>query len=339
MLRRLALFFAVLLTLAAGQAVAQVAYVHDMTGSVTAAANGAAPRALKIGDTLVAGTTVTTGAASTAVIKFEDGQIVALTQQSSFRITDYRYNKARPREGSVVLNVLRGGLRFITGVIGSSNRGNVRVNVGTATIGIRGTDVTLYYDLVAQTVTAAVNAGEVAMATAQGTQSIGPGTFSSVVTGQAPSAPAPTAQAIAAVAQVLNNLAAQGIPINTPVVIDASARAAAAAANARQLAAQAAAQPGNTALQQAAQAAGLEAQNLLQTAIGAAQDALKTAVDNGAILPPPPAPPTGPTGDTGAPPTGTTGSTSSPTGAGGAGGGGTGTTTPPPCDPQSASNC
>jgi hypothetical protein len=325
MLRRLALFFAVLLTLAAGQAFAQVAYVHDMTGSVTAAANGAAPRALKIGDTLVAGTTVTTGAASTAVIKFEDGQIVALTQRSSFRITDYRYNKARPREGSVILNVLQGGLRFITGVIGSTSRGNVKVNVGTATIGIRGTDVTLYYDLVAQTVTAAVNAGEVAMATPQGTQTIGTGDFSTASSGQAPSAPAPTAQAVAAVAQVLNNLAAQGIPVNTPVVIDASARAAAAAANARQLAAQAAAQPANTALQQAAQAAALEAQQLTQTAIGAAQNALQEAVNNGAILPPPPAPPsTGTTGDTGAP-TGT--SSSSPTGAGGAGGGGTTTCT------------
>ena len=331
MLRRLALFFAALLTLAAGQAFAQVAYVHDMTGTATAT-SGTAQRALKIGDTLNAGATVTTGAKSTAVIKFEDGHIAALAENSSFRIADYRYNKARPREGSVVLNVLRGGLRMITGVIGTNNRDNVKVQVGTATIGIRGTDLTVYYNVIAQTITAAVAAGEVAMTTPQGTQNIGPGNFSSAGAGQAPSAPAPTAQAVAAVAQVISNLAAQGIPINTPVVVQASANAAAAAANARQLAAQAAAQPGNTALQQAAQAAELQAQQLTETAIGAAQDALKAAVDAGAVLPPPPAPPPA-TGDTSVPPTGT-GSTSSPTGAGGAGGGGTTT-----CTPGSASPC
>jgi len=332
MLRLLAIAFAAFLSLASGQAFAQAAYVHEMTGTVTAA-TGSAQRALKVGDTLDAGATVTTGAASTAVIKFEDGQIVALAERSSFRIAEYRYNKARPREGSVVVNVLQGGLRMITGVIGSTNRNNVKVNVGTATIGIRGTDLTVYFNVIAQTITAAVAAGEVAMSTPQGTQNITPGNFSSAGTGQAPSAPAPTAQAIAAVAQVINNLAAQGLPVNTPVVVQTSARAAAAAANARQLAAQAAAQPGNTALQQAAQAAALEAQQLTQTAIGAAQDALKTAVDNGAILPPPPAPPssTGTTGDTSSP-TGT--SSSSPTGAAGAGGGGTTT-----CDPNSASPC
>ena len=40
--------------------------------------SGSAQRALKIGDTLESGSTISTGARSSAVIKFEDGQVMAL---------------------------------------------------------------------------------------------------------------------------------------------------------------------------------------------------------------------------------------------------------------------
>ena len=329
MARLFAVLVSALLALCAGNAFAQAAYVHDMTGSATATV-GTTQRALKIGDTIDAGSVISTGDRSSAVIKFEDGQVMALTERSSFRIVEYKYNKQRVSQSSAVFAMLQGGLRFISGVIGSTNRNSFRMTAGTATIGIRGTDGTVTYNSVTQAVIAAVNAGALAMETPQGTQNIGVGEFSSFTPGQSPTVPQPTAAATAAVQTVLDNLAAtQNLPINTPVVVSASALAAAAQANARQLAAQAAAQPGNAALQTAAQDAAKQAQDSLSTAIQAAQDAYKAAIDAGAVTPAPGAsPPPGTSGTTDTTTT-TTGTSSTPSGGAGAGGGGGGGTASP----------
>ena len=329
MARLFAVLVSALRALCAGNAFAQAAYVHDMTGSATATV-GTTQRALKIGDTIDAGSVISTGDRSSAAIKFEDGQVMALTERSSFRIVEYRYNKQRVSQSSAVFAMLQGGLRFISGVIGSTNRNSFRMTAGTATIGIRGTDGTVTYDSVTQAVIAAVNAGALEMTTPQGIQTIDVGTFSSFTPGQSPTVPQPTAAATAAVQTVLDNLAAtQNLPINTPVVVSASALAAAAQANARQLAAQAAAQPGNAALQTAAQDAAKQAQDSLSTAIQAAQDAYKAAIDAGAVTPAPGAsPPPGTSGTTDTTTT-TTGTSSTPSGGAGAGGGGGGGTASP----------
>lgn len=331
MTRALASLFAALLLLASGHAWSQAAYVHELTGSATDTRAGAV-RQLKVGDLLNAGATVATGAASSIVIKFEDGHLVALTERSSFRIEEYRYNKAQVRDSSVALRLLQGGMRFVTGVIGATNRDAVKVSAGTATIGIRGSDVMLTLEQATQAVTAAVLNGAVALSTPQGTQNVGPGDASRFTPGLPPTPAASLAQATGIVQQAFNNLGQQGLPINTPVVVQASAQAAVAAANAKAAAAQAAAQPGNTALAQAAQQAADQAQAALANAVQLAQTALQNAINAGAQTPQPPAGQSGTTsGTTGTPgttgtTTGTTGS-STPTGSAGAGGGGTSSTT------------
>ena len=330
MTRLFAVLIAAFLALCAENAFAQAAYVHDMNGTVTASA-GSTQRTLKIGDLIDSDTVVSTGDRSSAVIKFEDGQVMALAERSSFRIIDYRYNKQRVSQSSAVFSLLQGGLRFVSGVIGSTNRNSFRMTAGTATIGIRGTDGSVTFDAITQAVTAAVNAGALEMATPQGTQTIGVGNFSTSSPGQTPTVPQPTAQATAAVQQVLSNLDAKVLPINTPVVVTASALAAAAQANATQLAAQAAANPANAALQAAAQDAAKQAQDSLSTAVQAAQQAFDEAIKAGAEKPAPAADPkesgaaTDSTGATGA----STGTPTSGAGAGGGGGGGGGGTASP----------
>jgi len=335
MARFVAVLIATMLALCAGQAFAQAAYVHDMTGTATAT-TGSTQRNLKIGDLIESGSTIGTGDKSTAVIKFEDGQVMALSERSSFRIVDYRYNKQNVSQSSAAFNLLQGGLRFISGVIGSTNRNNFRMTAGTATIGIRGTDGVIQFNSVTQAVVVAVLVGAINMNTPQGEQTIGLGTFSSYVTGQSPTVPQPTAQATAAVQQVFNGLAVRNVPINTPVVVQTSALAAAAVANASLLAAQAAAQPANADLQKAAQDASKLAQDSVATAIQAAQQAYDAAVtQGGASRPAPPAPssapslPSAPTASTttteSSTTTGTaTGSSGSGSGSGGSGGGGGG---------------
>jgi len=319
MARLLAVLVSALLALCAGNAFAQAAYVHGMTGTATAT-TGSTQRALKIGDLIDSGSVVSTGDKSSAVIKFEDGQVMALAERTSFRIVDYRYDKQRVSQSSAVFSLLQGGLRFITGVIGSTNRNSFRMTAGTATIGIRGTEGMVMYDTATQAVVAAVLAGAVDVLTAQGTQNVVVGLFTSVTPGQAPATPQAIALATPAVQQVMNNLRVQGMPINTPVVVKSSAAAAAAVANAVALAFQANAQPGNAALQAEAQNAALAAQSLLATAIQDAQQALDQAIkEGGATAPQPgaadlPSAPTGATTDPGV----------TPAGSGGSGGGGSG---------------
>jgi hypothetical protein len=303
MVRLLALLAAALVVPAvlpatAGNAYGQAAYVHEMSGTVTGTL-GAQTRNLRQGDIIAAGTTVTTGDRSRAVIKFEDGQVMALAERSSFRIVEYRYVKERVRDSNAVFALLQGGLRFISGVIGSTNRNNFRLTAGTATIGIRGTDGNVYYNSVVGAVNAAVNAGQIAVTTPAGTQNLGRGES--------------FGDASAAVQQAFAQLSAQLMPINTPVVIAASAAAAEAAADAARL---------NT------PEARERAQRLLEIAIQEAQKAYQQAIDGGAVPPDT----SGTTTETSIP---TSTQTSSPTGAAGAGGGG-GTA---PCTPASASPC
>ena len=132
---------------------AQTGQVVDLQGTATAQATPAAAagqpapapgaaRTLRLGDTINQGETISTGAGSRLALRFEDGQLVSLTANSSFRIDAYTYNRAEPARSSVVFNLLNGGMRALTGLIGQARPQAVSYRAGNATIGIRGTDVT-----------------------------------------------------------------------------------------------------------------------------------------------------------------------------------------------------
>ncbi len=138
----------------AGTVFAQAATVLELTGTVTAAlitpvaapgAPAATPpvsRALRKGDTVSQGETIKTGAVSSIVLRFSDGQIAAMASNSSMAINNYVYNQAEPAKSNVFLSLLNGGMRAITGLIGKARPQAVAYRAGNATIGIRGTDVT-----------------------------------------------------------------------------------------------------------------------------------------------------------------------------------------------------
>ena len=131
-----------------GTAFAQVASVFELTGTATATAGtaaGAPPapaRTLRKGDALNQGDTVATGAASSIVLRFEDGQVAALSANSKMAIAAYTYNRAEPAKSNVLLSLVEGGMRAVTGLIGKARPQSVSYRAGNATIGIRGTDVT-----------------------------------------------------------------------------------------------------------------------------------------------------------------------------------------------------
>ena len=305
---------------------AAAGYVHDLTGSASVLATPASsPAPLKIGDLVDSGNTIRTAPNSSAIIKFEDGQVMVLRESTTFVVTDYAYNKQKVGESRAVFKLVAGGLRFISGLIGATNRNAFRMTVDTITIGIRGTDGDVSFDPVTQAVVAAVNAGAVVMQHPLGERTIPANSFVSANRTTAPGPVLLTTQAPPQVrAAVQRSLSHANVPINTPVVLQASATAAAAQAQARQAevraeqlkaqaekaaaaATAAAAQQQANAQALAAQAAALQAaaaqaatqanaaevraEQTLATAVSAAQAAYSQALSNGAAPPSPPAPP------------------------------------------------
>lgn len=128
-------------SLAASVAFASATAV-TVNGSVTAQSGTAPARTVRQGDTVRAGETVSTGPGASAVLRFEDGQVAALGQSSRMVIQAFEYN-AQAKSGNIVLNLLSGGMRAITGLIGRTNPTKVTYRAGNYTIGIRGTDVTI----------------------------------------------------------------------------------------------------------------------------------------------------------------------------------------------------
>ncbi len=119
---------------ATATAVEGTAYVTRTDGRQTILARGSA---LNVGDAL------TTARNSTVRLRFTDGGETAMRPESSLTVQAYSYTPDAPQQDNLVIGLLKGGLRAITGSIGK--RGNVdayKLNIKVATIGIRGTDYT-----------------------------------------------------------------------------------------------------------------------------------------------------------------------------------------------------
>src|SRR5258706_10424353 len=95
------------------------------------------------GNRLLSGMTVITAAGGQVVIRFDDGQQVVGNENTEFRITDYRYKEAEPTRDRSIFDLIKGGLRVVTGAIGKRNQSAFQVRTPQATIGIRGTDFML----------------------------------------------------------------------------------------------------------------------------------------------------------------------------------------------------
>ena len=85
------------------------------------------------------GDEVRTGPGSNVQLRFSDASIVSLKPDTNFIVANYYFNGHDDGSEKLLFNLLRGGLRTVTGVIGHLNHANYAVTTPTATIGIRGT--------------------------------------------------------------------------------------------------------------------------------------------------------------------------------------------------------
>lgn len=153
-------------------AVQAAANVQSMYGDVRAGDQQVRPN-----DRITSGATITTGSGSQAVLKFDDSQVVVLNENSTFRITDFRYRQDEPRNDRSIFDLVRGALRVISGVVASRSQNSFQLRVPQTTIGIRGTD---FMVAIVNPAIISVSTGAVSATTAGGTTVFGAGSFGSV---------------------------------------------------------------------------------------------------------------------------------------------------------------
>ena len=117
----------------------QGARVAFAKGQVSLMQSGGSRLPVKTGSNVNSGERVTAGHNGLAVLVFPDNSRITLQPSSEFIIRDYSYDKAAPKKNKSVLELLRGGLRAVTGLIGKYSRDNYEMRTPVATIGIRGT--------------------------------------------------------------------------------------------------------------------------------------------------------------------------------------------------------
>jgi hypothetical protein len=157
---------------------AQQGYVHEVSGTVTGQVGSEKPARVEKGMAIPANSTIITAPKSYAVLKFEDGTVILLKESTSFQVQSYSYQSKAPENANAAFNLLRGGMRLITGLITSRNREALRVATPHATIGIRGTDFSAE---LTNPLLVWVEAGIVSLGNTGGTLLVSAGQYASVL--------------------------------------------------------------------------------------------------------------------------------------------------------------
>jgi hypothetical protein len=116
--------------------------VQNLSGTLSVQRSDGSVRALAERSSVFAGDVISTERDSYAQLRFTDGGQVTLRPNTQIKIETYAYEEGRPDRDNFAMQLFKGGLRTLTGLIGkrTTNRGAYRMVTSTATIGIRGTD-------------------------------------------------------------------------------------------------------------------------------------------------------------------------------------------------------
>ena len=113
--------------------------VETVSGSATVTRNGVAVD-LNVGDLVFQGDVVQTRSDSTLGIGFSDGSAFSLKENARMALNEFVYDP-NSTANSALINLVQGTVSFIAAQVAKT--GNMRVETPTATLGIRGTFVTV----------------------------------------------------------------------------------------------------------------------------------------------------------------------------------------------------
>src|SRR5690625_4846736 len=152
-------------------------------GEVTAESTQHGQRALAKAEPVFNSDRVNTHDDGRVQLRFSDGGLVSLMPDTLFAVEEYFYEDTQ--EGSLVFGLLKGGLRTMTGTIGSSKHEQYELKTPVATLGIRGTEYIAVLNP-PNTLRVHVGRGRVVLTNDEGEVELSAGQSGIVVQGQAP---------------------------------------------------------------------------------------------------------------------------------------------------------
>ena len=113
--------------------------VAHLSGTLSVQGADGAARILSQKSAVNIGDILTTQRDSYAQIDFTDGSSATMRPNTQLKIEAYAFDKDQPQKDNLVMGLLKGGLRTVTGLVGKrGNQDAYRINTSAATIGVRG---------------------------------------------------------------------------------------------------------------------------------------------------------------------------------------------------------
>lgn len=118
--------------------VSKAGIVKIITGDVRVR-DAQGERPLKSGDTVFANDRLISGKEGSASVVLRDGTTLVLANNSQLEVQKFTFD-ATTQQGNILVNLLQGSLRMLTGLIAKANPEAIQVKTKTLSVGIRGTD-------------------------------------------------------------------------------------------------------------------------------------------------------------------------------------------------------
>lgn len=118
---------------------AGIGTVTHVSGVLVVYRAGSDSRILAPDSQVEQGDVLASEAKSFARIRFNDGGNLLVRPNSRITIERYQYDKDKPEGDDVLINLIKGGMRAITGAAGKRSKDKYLTTTATATVGIRGT--------------------------------------------------------------------------------------------------------------------------------------------------------------------------------------------------------
>jgi hypothetical protein len=132
------LVIALLLPAVGAQAQDAAGTVKKVKGEVSIVRDGASIMASP-GVKVMTADRIVTGPDSSVGVTLQDDTLLAFGPRSASVLNEFRYDPVR-RDGSLIISILEGSMRFVTGQLGKQNPDAVDIRLPTTAVGIRGTD-------------------------------------------------------------------------------------------------------------------------------------------------------------------------------------------------------
>ena len=110
-----------------------------MLGDVRLVGQDCTQRPAERGGELREGDTIVTGANGLVQLRLGDGGMLSIRADTEVKLDRFAFTGKDDRNASLLVSLLKGGFRSVTGLIGQLNRDGYKINTPFATLGIRGT--------------------------------------------------------------------------------------------------------------------------------------------------------------------------------------------------------